>query len=93
MVPYLFQIQARTALAAGVSVERIGTFDDPATLMNALLIGAIDAHASVVCAHRATLAHRPDDAFVLCRTSTRCGAVATRALFGVRVCAPAPARY
>jgi polar amino acid transport system substrate-binding protein len=59
------QIQARTALAAGVSAERIVTFNDPATLMNALLSGAVDAYASVACAHRAALAHRPHDALVV----------------------------
>jgi polar amino acid transport system substrate-binding protein len=59
------QIQARTALVAGVSAERIVTFNDPATLMNALLSGAVDAYASVACAHRAALGHRPHDALVV----------------------------
>jgi polar amino acid transport system substrate-binding protein len=59
------QIQARTALAAGVSAERIVAFNDPAAVMNALRSGAVDAYAGVACAHRGAIARRPDDAFVV----------------------------
>jgi polar amino acid transport system substrate-binding protein len=53
------QVQHRTALACGVEPARIAVFADYASAAEAVVKGQLDAYASVLLAHRDTLARHP----------------------------------
>ncbi len=53
------QVQQQTALGCGIDPARIAVFADYAAAAGAVLSGEVDAYASVLLAHRETVARHP----------------------------------